>query len=246
MLKSIFVLVGFFTVVGCSAPEPPGRQFLVFIDQSGSVDPSQRQQWEQQIAFLAGQFRCRDSAAVFGVHDTTELAAWTFMDTTGSDEDQGLTAALRCREDLPRLQEGFLSSTNQMLTSAKHANSTDLLGMFPVVEKSGIGKGPVIVVVFSDAIQSSSDLNLEKVVLDPQDFAPVIERLAFTRFWHPETLSRARFLFVLNSVGMGQAPGRNPRPVLEQFWGSAIQALGGELITFAPNITVHDIERAEQ
>ncbi len=248
MLNKFGLFLTIAATVACSvAPEPaPQHHYLLFIDVSGSVSDAQRGRWSAAIDAFASGLQCGDSVSIYGVHDATAMAARRFhFETVPVPTSGGLREALQCRKSLTSMREGTVRRAHDLLNASKTASHTDLLGMLDVAHRAATGT-PATALVFSDALNSTSELNLEQTMLREADFPDLIRNLGGQHAWSTGMLSAVTFHFVLNSVELGERKPLNSRQSLEAFWSTMIRSLGGAVSSFSPDLEVSRLERSAQ
>jgi hypothetical protein len=87
---------------------------------------------------------------------------------------------------------------------------------------------PTIVVFFSDMLNATPELNMERDTPKPE---AIIPDLASRHGWGPDTLANVRLYCVLNGLHSGDPSGPDIRN-RKAFYGALFRALGGELAMF--------------
>lgn len=221
---------------GCSQPasagEAAGRRTILFFDQSDSIAPDQRHQWQSDAAEAIAALRDGWSLTIYGIHDHTLDAAPLFETDIPRFPSDGTSATLAKRNGAIQCARKGASDAVQEALSRGGASRTDIFSAVDRVHPDSQGRATTIV-FFSDMLNSTPELNMERAGSVTLDKTPaIISKLARRHLWRKDTLSGCTVYCVLNSVAIG---GRGPqvdRRVQRVFYENLFEALGANLYRY--------------
>jgi hypothetical protein len=219
-------------LAGCDsgAPVPTGPRVFAFVDLSASIAPDQRSRWETEAARLIRSLDYGWSFALYPVHDQTLSAAPYFVaEIPQPSPEPGMDEVTRCKMARRAAREGASAAFRRAFSEAGRAPGTDL---FSAVDRFGPDPSgrPTAAVFFSDMINSTAELNMERRPAVQRAPGELIRELASRHGWHGETLRGVQVYCVLNAVGSGQAG--FDRRWQKRFYEHMFAALGGRLAVF--------------
>ncbi len=223
-------------MTGCKTVAQPTR-YIVFLDVSASITQTQRDLWLKTLresvlhAVMPG-----DRLTVFAMHGQTSNAA-PLYDTILSPASLGetQTGLVKLRREIAMMRRDSAKAVSEALVNGGHAKHSDIVGALDRVHADPRYPRTDIVIV-SDMINSTPELDLEKQRLEPGRIQELAGRLVSNHKWSADSLQGARVYCLLNSVSDDDPPTVNNRAVLHEFWQVLAQSIGGELATFETHL----------
>lgn len=203
----------------------PVRSVIVHVDESASIDAVAYRHWNQ----LAAAKLCAANTRVTGyaIDDVTSrggLLADIQLPLPdrrmGWDQMRAVQAALTAGRSKPR------AILSEAMTPQRDVRWSCILSAIDDVAARR-PDATTTIVWFTDAVHSTSELDLEGVKA-PMSVDPIVTG----RGWTAHTLNGARVHIVLAAAPSGARPPLNDRRTLEQFWTAIITVAGGELVSF--------------
>jgi hypothetical protein len=222
-------------VLGCAAcrraaaDRSAGVRLFVFIDQSASIKPGPRAQWEQTAKKLVRAIRPGCAFTLYPIHDQTRLAApLVNVDVPEPSPDAGKDEWTRCRNAANAARRDASAAFQHAFGRIGSAPATDILSAFDRIRPDERGR-LTLAVFFSDMVNSTTELDMERAELTPGTAAALITKLAETHSsWRTGALKQVRVYCLLNPA---QKPVADIRS-LERFYNTLVGALGAELALF--------------
>jgi hypothetical protein len=209
---------------------PAGMRKLVWLDLSGSVSEAQRASWlTQTVAYIVKGLASGDTIAVFGVHESSLAAAPFYVgDMPTLNSQPGLSEKLRVHAAQRKIRQEVTAVFQQVLTDKANAKWTDLFGAVDRIDPDPKGR-PTLVYIFSDMLHATPDLSIEKTPLAP-NMESLLRRVTTQHGWQRDHLAHTTVNCILpGERGIARV---NNRVVLELFWRTLFQSLGGTLANF--------------
>ncbi len=205
----------------------PMRRFF-FLDLSGSVSDEQRISWLQETRKILSRLGAGDSLLVFGVHEATRNADPIYVGHIPTPANNGMGETIRIRQAIKEVRQLAGAKIEEALKGKGAANKTDLFQALDRIRPDENGR-PTEVFFFSDMLQSSAEFDAERTPL-AKNMTGVIRSTIERHGWRKEHLDKMKVYCVLpGSRGQSNI---NDRQVLEKFWGSLVQSLGGRIVNF--------------
>jgi hypothetical protein len=235
LITSLFV-AGVWVAVNHESEETPKvKKFVVLgFDVSSSIGPAERARWrpiaERSINLLAPG----DTLLALQVHDHTVDAAPLFRGVMPTQPDAG--APLDEQRDFKRQLMKFRADATQALQQAFDGQAliTDLFG---VLDRLPSGSYLADVILFTDGLNSTQELNLEKTRLTEELMPEVIQKLGKNHRWTGQTLAGVSVRIVLPSRAAGDRNNFvNDKSTLSVFYRTLVESLGGQLKTFGVEV----------
>lgn len=227
MIASVAALVA----SGCNPLVPPIR-YLVFVDVSGSIAPDQRLRWTSQLGSLVDVIEPGDEITVYPIRKNTLGGAELFSGRTKSlPPDPTLDEAITAKRELSEIKRQILDVLESALQPAVPARQTDVLSAFDRY-RDAPGYQKTVILIVSDMLNCTSELDLERKHLEPHSIPALLQGLAQAHNWKPVSLHGAEIHCLLNDQADSSAEGANDRRVLETFYRSLVESLGGTLASF--------------
>lgn len=238
IIKIALIVVGLLLAVLAVAFFTPGRsplpasatpkQWVFFVDTSGSVTGEQSLHWQEMADKAMGRFKPGDSLTIYELNDRTLENSAIFSrglePFTGGADD-----LIKKRRLAEQIKKEAREEMRKLLAASKRSISS---AVFDGIDRVKLDPHRRTVVVWlSDMLNSSEqDPNLEKVALTTVNFADAITDLARRHQWHSGTLAQADVHVILPSAGAAKP--LNDRRMVKQFFTVLFQSLGANLITF--------------
>jgi hypothetical protein len=223
-------------LLAATCPQHPAIASLEILafDQSDSITLPQLAEWEPIAQSILNHLCPAAHLQIFAIHNNTLNSRPLFDDSMPSPLPSNPTVDQRIVFKHQILT--FRQKAGDALKLAVHhsvtATSTDIFSLFDRIHHAP--SQPVHLVIFSDALHSNPELNLEKISLKSAPPGPLIQRLATRHGWNSSTLAGVSVAFVLPSLqgGKDKSPGPNDRFALHDFYRSLTTALGGTFSSF--------------
>ncbi len=236
----ILVLAGVIGLAGCSArgaDRKTGSRLIIFLDQTASIDATQRAAWMKEASGLARQLTGGSSVAVYPIHDRTMDAAPLFQaDIPAVGDDATSDEALAGHLALVHARDGSRAAIEKGLETGP-AVRTDVFSSIDRIQPDTLHRRTVIV-YFSDMLNSTPDLNLETPgAIKRPSMGAQIEALARRHYWQPGQLAGDEVYCVLNSIESGHRGPAVDRLTQKAFYDALFQALGARLVSYETHLT---------
>ena len=233
LIATVSVLVLVLFIPCTAAQEWTPTLYVLFIDMSVS-GRGQEAHWQsaaEQMVF--SRFRAGDALVVYGLHDHTGESAALFQgETPVVDLKAGRDATVEAR----RRYAATLSSGREVVRQALAANSVRAKETRVVESLRRVPKANgrrVKLIYFSDMLESTKTLDLERLRLTGQNTGALVEAAVMTFHVEKGSLVGVSVYCVLDSPNIGQASGSpSPRSALERFWKAVLDAAGARLEWF--------------
>jgi hypothetical protein len=218
---------------GLTAAKPAPVDYVLFLDETGSVTAGQRAAWAATADAVLGRLSFSDTILIFPVHDRTSQAAPIFKARVPSPGST-LRDLARAKKGLREIRDAALQSVHDALASAKQATSTDLYALVDRVAASRSNAQDRItrVYVFSDMLHSGPPVDLERIGLATTGIPVVVDKVRQHRRWSDNAMAGAKVFCVLNGIDAGGRATLNSRRDLEEFWRALLTSVGGEIVSF--------------
>jgi len=207
---------------------------FVGVDGSDSITKPQRALWEPMLQKLVTDLKPDDQIALIAIGSQTANAK-PFFDGTAPTACPA-PPLIACLADYRHRRAVFLQGAFAAIKSAlavdQASKSSDVFSFFDRVQ--GDRGRPLELWLFTDALNATAELNMERTPLDKSQFGSIIARLCSRHSWSSATLSGAAVQFILPSLAEGDKyPSPNSRVgVLAPFYTELISKLGGQLNNF--------------
>lgn len=221
---------------GCqaaAASRPPETDYVMLVDQSGSITAPERAAWSAHADVLLQRLGLGDSILILPVHDQTLNAAPLFHARVPA-QGVSLEDLARGKRRLKEIRSAAHQTIGHALESKTQSRGTDVLAVVDRVaaaRKSNAGR-ELRVYIFSDMLQSLPPLNLERTALSPDDIPQHVSRIASAARWRNDLLKGVTFVCVLNGVNSGRRNAVNDRRILVDFWRALFASVGADLASF--------------
>ena len=223
-----------FATIGCGASATPNRRaikFVLFLDLSASVPPSECDRWLQQAGRLVPDYG--DAVEVFPLHEQT-LAAGPLMEAEipALSRDPGFDELARARRIRTQMRESLAGVLRKSFAASARSSATDVFSAIDRIRPDLAGRRTTVI-FFSDMLNSTREGNLEKApALAPSAVPVLIRSVAATHGWSTATLRGVDVYCILNSLESGRAAPVNDRRALHRFYGAMFQSIGARLVVF--------------
>lgn len=213
------------------------HQYVWFIDQSISVDPSRQPQWQKAAEEQVKRLRCGDTLFMFGLHNQTRQAAPIYNDEIPAvSDDTTIIEDKKCHEKMIRMQQQLKEKVGEAFGLRDRATETDYLSAIDRIKSDQTRHTMVFFV--GDMVQSNHELDLEHVRLTEENIVGLLNPVIARHGWQQDQLKGVRIYCLLNSLNMREAATLNDVQILRKFWGTLFQLLGAELVTFDTHLSV--------
>ena len=205
---------------------PANSRVVLAVDRSGSFTQAQRSAWEPLGAELAACVGAGGKLEIFAVSANTMNDGPLFSRSFPVQASRTVAGAEHFADLRKRFRADAGSALHAGFNSADSGATTDLFGILTrVTHDDG---PPGLMVLFSDLLNSTPELNLERVALRESDFPALIARLAKVHRWDSRTLAGTKVMVIM-PPGARQV-GPNNRVILESFYHALFGAMGGTLV----------------
>ena len=213
------------------------HRYRIFVDESASAAGRKNPQWNLGVNHLASLLTYGDAAEVYMINDTTKdnaplfrVSIPVFPAHAGMSEQTVVKKQLVAgRRELKR----YLSQAIHV-DPRNGSKTSDVLGFIERSSPDAVRKE--VTILFTDALESADRaLNLEKTCVARLNLNDTMQELAKRRRWSAGAL-RGNVHFVLPD----KPPTRNCNSTreLEEFYRALVKALGAELTSFQPYLTL--------
>ncbi len=224
------------TAADSTATSPP-IQHVLFVDLSDSPSKQAERWCTAASTLLFDRLKAGDSVVAFAVGDrTAEMEPLYDRATRAVSEDEGMDGDVTSYAELQQVKADGAAAVCRALRSPTRAHQTRLLAALQRISSDPARQTRVL--FFSDGLEASDLLNLERTKLSDDNLAPLVKSAAAHERWKPAMLRGVDVRFVLDSPRLDD-PGRRPlndRRSLEQFWRLVVESLGGRLTRFDSRI----------
>jgi len=212
-------------------------QYVWFIDQSSSVDPSGQPQWQRATEEQVKRLRCGDTLLMFGLHNQTRQAAPIYNDEVPAvSDDPTIDEDKRCKLKLDPMRQQLKEKFREAFDLRHRATETDY---FSAIDRIKLDQTRHTMVFFvGDMVQSNRDLDLERVRLTEENIVDLLNPVIARHGRQRDQLKGVRIHCILNSLNIREAAPLNDVHILRKFWGTLFQSLGAELVTFDTHLSV--------
>jgi len=219
-----------------AASRPQPIDYVIFIDQTGSVSAEQRQAWATTATDVLKQLTVSDSILILPVHDRTLDAAPLFFARVPAG-GLSLEDMAFAKRSLKETRQAARASVHEALTSRKQASSTQLLTVIDRLAAARSAQPGRIMraYLFSDMVNSTPDLDMERRRLVSAEIPQLVGKIRNDARWRDGALAGVKVFCVLNGIDTGQRA-TNDRRVLHEFWRAVFTAVGAELETFETHL----------
>jgi hypothetical protein len=219
----------------CKTSTP--KRVIVGVDVSASIKAAQRQQWLPLAQSILGCVKTGDELEIFLIHANTRDSAPLFARDFPVKHGSTIASLQKFAEEVKAFREKAEASLNEAFSNDAKSNITDIFSLLDRVHPEGRA---ILLVMFTDAYQSTAELNLEKVRLKSERFPELVRAEAQRHNWSSQTLSQTQVDMILPSVDCCiKFNPVNDRIVLEQFYQQLVTALGGHLGVFDTHMEVN-------
>jgi len=213
------------------------HRYRIFVDESASAVGRKNPQWDLGVGRLCTLLSYGDASEIYMINDSTKDNAPLFrvsipqFPANGSMDEQILV-----KKQLVEGRRKLKNYLNQAIHVDPHKGSktSDILGF---IERSAPDAArKEMTVLFTDGLESADrSLNFEKKCVARLNLNDTIPEVAKRRLWSSGAL-RGQVHFVLPD----RPPARkcNSTRELEEFYRVLVKALGAELTSFQPYLTL--------
>lgn len=209
---------------------------ILFLDQSASIDRDQRRQWQKDATGLVGGIRDGWSLSIFGIHDHTLESAPLFevdIPVFASD-GTSKTAAARSAA-IQTARQAALAAVEKALDTSGAARS-DIFSALDRVHPDPQSR-PTTIVFFSDMLNSTSELNMERAgSVTLQNIPTLVPTLARRHLWRKDSLAGYEVYCVLNSIEIGRNGPAVDRRAQQVFYERLFGALSAKLARYETSL----------
>lgn len=234
--------------VGCSASAEPNRRstrFVLFLDLSASVPPTECERWLGQAGRLVPDYG--DSVVVFPLHEQT-LAAGPLLEAEipALGRDPGFDELARARKVRKQVRESLAGVLKKAFAESARSPATDVFSAIDRIRPDLAGRRTAVV-FFSDMLNSTREGNLEKApAVAPSAVPALIRSIGAAHGWSAATLRGVDVYCILNSLESGKAAPVNDRRILHRFFGAMFQSMGARLVVFDTHLGGVDVRQGIQ
>ena len=214
------------TVLGVRCDSRKTTHVLFAADHS-EISQKQLTGWRMVADQRAGSFCPGDSVSFLVIDGNT---AWNhirgpFTMPVGPFAGQTLDQMRKSRQDVQDFKAAIGAALDETFTIKSPAPATDIVGVFGRVRQ------PTEVVVFTDALQATKDLNLEITPIRG-NLPGLVAKIASTRGLSGALAgSNVEFVHAWPEAN-GKPVGPNSPRDLQAFWTATVQFMGGNLSSF--------------
>jgi hypothetical protein len=214
-------------------PSDAVQRLVVGVDISKSIHLPQHAQWRTTARRLVSCMAPGERLEVFAINANTGSSAALF--------DRSMP--VKRGETIPELR-AFIVKRNkflmdaqtaleQLLSAPATADDSDILGLFTHLARHDLQPLRTRLILFTDGINETAELDLATTRLSPKMFQPLITKIAQAHFWNSQTLKQAEVVrvdFVLPDESANRKQRRviNSDDTLGAFYRTFIVALGGD------------------
>lgn len=215
------------------------RFWIVFVDTSGST-LHDRGNYNNDLDTLVNQVKPGDRFLVSTIHGKTMINFVPVIDRTVPSYDPIFDNELAYANTFAITKKLLKASIKSPMTTSGQSDKTEILDCFKVAEerfKSWPSKK--ILVIFSDMLECSSNMDLEKQVPDSAFIEKKLRQL--------EKEGRIAQLhgvevIVAGAGGNGTRDSNHYRAV-EKFWRAYIAKTGGQLVSYSHYLDLSGLEK---
>jgi hypothetical protein len=212
-------------------------QYVWFIDQSISVDPSGQPQWQKATEEQVKRIRCGDTLFMFGLHNQTRQAAPIYNDEVPAvSDDPTIIEDKKCKLKLVPMRQQLKDKFREAFDLRHRAIETDYFSSIDRIKLDQTRRTMVFFV--GDMVQSNRELDLERVRLTEENIVDLLNQVIAKHGWQRDQLNGVRVHCLLNSLNIREAAPLNDVRILRKFWETLFQSLGAELVTFDTHLSV--------
>jgi hypothetical protein len=228
------ILVSALALAACvtAAPPAPAIHYSVFVDRSGSPLAIERARWRTEADALVARLQPGDAIDVYALHArTTDAGALFSRDTKAAPADDAtLQETLDARNAIARLRADATAALHAALDGPDKTDGTDVVGFVERVARASGRRQRVV--IFSDAIHETPDLNLARTRLAADRIDRHVDAVIRRFGWSRDRLAGAEVGVVLNAAPPSAEPPLNDRRMLRRFYAALVERLGARLVTF--------------
>ncbi len=207
---------------------------LVFVDQSDSISAPQRHTWLGDVRKLLSCLpsRVETHVYVYGLHDHTAEAAPSSITIPALATDA-------VHEDVVARKKAVATAMADLMAALNSDSPSRSTDIFAVFDRSSAAAhaGPTKVVIFSDMLHVTRELNMERQAIHEQDFERIFSQIAQAHRWSSDTLHGAEVYAVLPSIEKNSTTEIvNDRRLLGRFYGDLVHSLNGKLLSFETDL----------
>jgi hypothetical protein len=218
-------------------PKTAPKRIVLGIDVSASIKSDQRQLWFPLALQFLACLGPSDRLEIFPIHENTRDSAPLFANNFPTPRGTTIDAKRKFAQERRAFRQQAEAALTEAFRAEPKAQITDL---FSLLDRVRPDSRATLLVIFSDGLHSTAELNLERVLLKPDRFPELIRTIAQKHNWHRQTLDHTKVDVILPSVGCcNRTKPVNDREILERFYQSLIDALGGHLEVFDTHMEVN-------
>lgn len=225
------------TAVSAQQDAPQPVLYALFIDLSDS-GKGQEGHWSAAAERMVfSRFRPGDALLIFGIHDHTAESAPLFpaeqqsWETFSIDMKAGMKLVTESRRRFQDVLTAGRRAVQDAFKKQYRAKETKIVEGIRRIPR--VGNRQVRAVFFSDVLESTSGLNLERLRLTDQNTSPLVEVATKSHRLKKDSHAGVSVSCVLDSPRIGQSPSSpNSRDALEQFWKALFEFVGARLQWF--------------
>lgn len=206
-----------------------GTRYVIFVDRSISAGSEQEKLWTEAADKLAyKRLHGGDAIMVFEISELTAERS-PVQDITIPPRNGTMERDLEIRRLIAKARTEGLAAIANALEHAT-AKETRLLDSIDRIPKDGSRTG--FVLYLTDALESSPELNLERVQLTEKNTVPLAQSAVLRHHWQRGALSDVTVQFVLDSPALNKPHAINDHRALNNFWKLLLTSLGADLKAF--------------
>ncbi len=214
-------------------------QYVWFIDQSSSVDPSGQPQWQKAAEEQGKCLRCGDALFVFGLHNQTPNAAPIYdAEIPAVSDDPTRDEREKCDRKMKQVRRELKEKLREAFNPQHRAPTTDYFSAIDRIKPDPTRHTMVFFV--GDLFQSNqTELDLERVRLTDENINDLLNPVITRHCWQQDQLKGVKIHCLFNSLNIIDTTPLNDRRILRKFWGTLFQSLGAELVTFDTHLSIN-------
>lgn len=181
MRSKVFGLAALLLLLaGCrGGTDRPPRLLFVFIDMSASIAETERQLYQSYMDTIISSLRAGDRLVIGKISDGTMIRFSPIFAQTLKEYSFWMDNPLVHKRELKKIRAEVTQKVDAVLQSAEKTPATEIIMSFLVSENEfRKWRGAKRLVLISDMLEYSRDLNLEKAyALTPEQIDGIIDRL---------------------------------------------------------------------
>jgi hypothetical protein len=180
---------------------------------------------------VLSRLKAGDEIEIFALHSQTLNAKPIFQAAVPPlGEEPWLGEFSRSKSRMAQVRREARESFNQALHTQQRALATDIFSAIDRVKPDQTRE--TVLIFMSDMLNSTQELDLEKVRLTEKNIAELVNSLVVKRGWQRGMLNGTKVRCLLSSVKMHDSAPLDNRQALIQFWKTLFEFLGAKVETF--------------